>query len=284
MNKEEPDYLLGRRMQTRNFVGIYLIVALFALLAIAAFVYLMHLSSLVLKTVLDVGIAGGIGGVLYAIEHGFINHWLEFEEGPPSSAKYPSSAILWYFFQPITGFIAGGVAYLLIAGGLWAVGTPTQIDYSKSILLFCGIGFLAGFAFRKFNAKLDDLTDTLFAVTPRVAPAVTTSISTVASLVVSGFPPTIAAGTSGTVTVTAKDDKDNTVTGYTGKVTITTTDSEATVTPTDYTFQASDKGCQTFTVSFKATGPQKIIGIDLSNKLVGYQDGITVTASSFSLI
>ena len=61
-------------MQLRNFVGIYLIVALFALLAIAAFVYLMHLSSLVLKTVLDVGITGGIRGVLLTIEHNLCHH------------------------------------------------------------------------------------------------------------------------------------------------------------------------------------------------------------------
>ena len=55
-------------------------------------------------------------------------------------------------------------------------------------------------------------------------------------------------GTSNTITITAKDAAGNVLTGYTGTVTITTSDLAATLSHKSYTFTAADLGTKTFTV------------------------------------
>ena len=59
---------------------------------------------------------------------------------------------------------------------------------------------------------------------------------------------TQAAGTSFTITVTAKDSLGNTVPWYTGTVHFTSNYSQA-VLPSDYTFLTADAGTKTFTVT-----------------------------------
>jgi hypothetical protein len=137
----------------KKLVGAYLLIALFALVAIAASVYFMKLTSVLLKTIIYVGVAGGIGGVFYCIR-GFIFHTSQDDFDP--SWKW------WYIYNPVTGFVIGVLTYFLIVGGLLTLGSFPQADYSKGILLYCSISFLAGFAFKKFNSKLDELASTIF--------------------------------------------------------------------------------------------------------------------------
>jgi len=72
-------------------------------------------------------------------------------------------------------------------------------------------------------------------------------------------PGTTTAGDPLTVTVTAKDAFDNTVTDYAGTVTVTSSDSSATL-PADYTFVGGDNGVHTFTdeVTLVTAGTQSV--------------------------
>jgi hypothetical protein len=99
-------------------------------------------------------------------------------------------------------------------------------------------------------------------------------------LLVTGFPSVQAAGTAGSVTVIAKDPAGNTLTGYTGTVRFTSSDSAA-VLPADYTFVSGDNGMHTFTnaVTLKTSGFHTITAFDtVTGAITGTQSGITVSA------
>jgi hypothetical protein len=72
---------------------------------------------------------------------------------------------------------------------------------------------------------------------------------------------TSVAGTTLSVTVTAKMPNGSTSTSYTGRVHFTATDGNA-VLPLDYTFTTADQGTHTFTVTFKTAGPQSLTVTD----------------------
>src|SRR6516162_6962623 len=59
-------------------------------------------------------------------------------------------------------------------------------------------------------------------------------------------PSSVTAGVPFSLTITVKDAYGNVVSGYTGTIHFTSTDSRATL-PANYTFTASDKGVHTFT-------------------------------------
>jgi hypothetical protein len=71
------------------------------------------------------------------------------------------------------------------------------------------------------------------------------------------FPTYIEAGVPGTLTLTVKDPAGNVVPGYRGTVHFTSSDGAANL-PADYTFQASDNGVHTFTVTLNTAGNQSI--------------------------
>jgi hypothetical protein len=75
------------------------------------------------------------------------------------------------------------------------------------------------------------------------------------------------------VTVTIKDANGNIVTGYTGTVSFSSSDTKALL-PDSYTFTAGDKGTKTFSVTFKTAGTQSLTVTDGS--LSDTQDGIVV--------
>ena len=115
-------------------------------------------------------------------------------------------------------------------------------------------------------ADSSDTTHTL-TVTPGAA----------ASFAATGYPSPTTVGTSHTFTVTVKDDIGNTMTGYTGIIHITSTDTLAAL-PADYTFQASDNGSHTFTATLKTAGTQSLTATDTTAPtLTGTQAAITVT-------
>ena len=60
-------------------------------------------------------------------------------------------------------------------------------------------------------------------------------------------PASTTAGTPFTVTITAKDQSDNTIAGYLGTVHFVSSDPNAPIVPADYTFIAADNGTHTFT-------------------------------------
>ena len=86
------------------------------------------------------------------------------------------------------------------------------------------------------------------------------------TFVVCASPSTVTAGSSTTVTVTAKDAYGNVATGYAGTVHFTSSDNRATL-PANSTLT---NGTGTFTATLKAKGPQSITATDtLTASLTG---------------
>jgi hypothetical protein len=100
--------------------------------------------------------SGGIGGILYSLNY-IVAHLEKGDFGP----QYYLS----YYLRPIISALVGAVSFLVIAGGLMNLtGVGTNADYTNfsTILTFCGIALLSGFATDKFLDKLGDLANTLF--------------------------------------------------------------------------------------------------------------------------
>jgi hypothetical protein len=99
---------------------------------------------------------------------------------------------------------------------------------------------------------------------------------------VAGFPAPVTAGVAGSVTVTARDPYGNAVTGYTGMVRFTSSDTQA-VLPGSYTFTAADAGTHTFSATLKTAGTQSLTATDAANAAItGGQQGILVNPASAS--
>ncbi|MGA2386719.1 MAG: hypothetical protein ABSG33_09315 [Candidatus Bathyarchaeia archaeon] len=250
----------------KTYVGSYLLASLLVLIAIAGTVYLMHLSSVLLKTVLYTGVAGGIGGVFYGIR-GFVYHNAEDD--------FKTEWDWWYIYQPVTGFIVGLFSYLLIVGGLLTLGTVSTADYSKGLVIYLPIAFLAGFATKKFNEKLDELASTLFSAGPDSATS--KSPAPAVSLAFSDFPNPATAGTPVSFKVIAKNAKKKTAAGYTGTVAFTSDDKQA-VLPPSYTFEASEKGVHKFkqAATFNSTGSHTITVTDSKDSTITGSQTVTV--------
>src|SRR5262249_46400072 len=81
-------------------------------------------------------------------------------------------------------------------------------------------------------------------------------------------PSSVSAGVAFSLTLTVKDAYGNVVTGYTGTVRFTSTDSTAKL-PAIYTFTATDQGVHTFTgLILRKRGNQKITITDTLNSLL----------------
>jgi hypothetical protein len=103
------------------------------------------------------------------------------------------------------------------------------------------------------------------------------------TLLVTGFPSPVLAGTAGSVTVTAKDPFGNTATGYRGTVHFSSSDPRASL-PANYTFTAADNGAHVFTATLCMAGTQSITAADftVNPPLTGTQSGITVNPGPVS--
>jgi hypothetical protein len=99
-----------------------------------------------------------------------------------------------------------------------------------------------------------------------------TGVLLFAKIAVGGLASSVTAGTPVTVTVTAQDNSGNTVTGYTGTVSFTSSDGQATL-PAAYTYTSSDAGVHTFSVTFQTVGLQTLTAKDSI-------EGVTATAST----
>jgi hypothetical protein len=100
------------------------------------------------------------------------------------------------------------------------------------------------------------------------------------TLRVSG-PNTATAGSAFSVTVTALDPYNNTVTGYLGSIHFSSSDTQATL-PADYTFAANDYGVHAFSVTLRTAAIQSVTATDSANSLTGTQAGISVGAATAS--
>src|SRR5262249_37607174 len=96
-----------------------------------------------------------------------------------------------------------------------------------------------------------------------------------------GAPDGVTAGAPFDVRVTAQDAYNNTVTGYTGTVTFTSTDPGAAL-PADYTFTADDQGQHTFTAggTLFLAGGRTVAVTDASVTAVAGSRDVTVSAAA----
>jgi hypothetical protein len=100
-----------------------------------------------------------------------------------------------------------------------------------------------------------------------------TYLQTLTSITVAGYSSPAITTEGSTVTVTAYDQNGMVYTGFTGTVTLSSSDSHATL-PSAYTFQSSDAGVHTFSVTLKTLGTQWIRAS--SGAVSGSQTGIAV--------
>ena len=81
-------------------------------------------------------------------------------------------------------------------------------------------------------------------------------------------------------TVTAYDAYGNVATGYTGTVSLTSSDPQA-VLPSSFTFTGTDAGTHTFAVTLDTAGTQSITATDtVTSSITGTESGITVQAAA----
>jgi len=99
------------------------------------------------------------------------------------------------------------------------------------------------------------------------------------TLEITGFP-TAEAGVASTVTVTAYDAYGNVATGYTGTVSLTSSDPRDILVPSGFSFIPADAGTQTFSVTLETVGTQAITATDTTtSSITGTESGIAVWAT-----
>ena len=136
-----------------NLIGIYLTFFLLILIAAPLIVYFSNFNDPLIKSLIYIGSSGGLGGTIYCIR-GFYQNLGE--------NKFKFNWTWWYIFRPLISVVIGVVVYFIIVGGLLSLGSVSEVNYSKSVMFYCAVSFLAGFSFTQFADKLEDLSSTLF--------------------------------------------------------------------------------------------------------------------------
>jgi len=136
-----------------NLLGIFLFVSLLILIIIPVLTYFSNIKDPVIGILIYIGSSGGIGGTIYCIR-GFYQNLGE--------GTFKFNWTWWYLFRPLMSVIVGIFVYFLIVGGLLSIGSAPEVNYSRGIMFYCAIAFLAGFAFTQFADKLEELASTLF--------------------------------------------------------------------------------------------------------------------------
>jgi len=136
-----------------NLLGIFLFVTLLILIIIPVLTYFSNIKDPVIRVLIYIGSSGGIGGTIYCIR-GFYQNLGE--------GTFKFNWTWWYLFRPLISVIVGIFVYFLIVGGLLSIGSAPEVNYSKGVMFYCAIAFLAGFSFTQFADKLEELAATLF--------------------------------------------------------------------------------------------------------------------------
>ena len=141
-------------MNPVNIIGLYLLFAVFILVGLPIWVYVCDpFEKELLNILVYIACSGGIGGTIYCIR-GFYQNL--------GGNNFETNWTWWYIFRPIISAIIGIFAYFMIIGGLMSISNSPDVNYSKSVMFYCAVSFLAGFSFAKFVEKIDLISDTLF--------------------------------------------------------------------------------------------------------------------------
>ncbi len=138
-----------------NLIGVYLLAFMAAFVAIPVYVYFSEWGTVFARSMVYISSSAGLGGVMYCFRgfHMHLSYYKDFDLG----------WTWWYVFTPFLSILVGVFVYFLIAGGIMSIGVISPADYSRGIMFYCGVSFLAGFSFRKAMAKMKDVAGALFA-------------------------------------------------------------------------------------------------------------------------
>ena len=169
------------------------------------------------------------------------------------------TAVTLSLYSGTGGTLAGTLSGTITAGT--SSKTITGVTCSKAEI---GVALTAT---RTSGDSLSAANSSSFTVLPGAA----------ASLTVSGFPASQPAGIAANVTVTAKDAAGNTASGYTGTVSLTSSDGSASL-PGSHTFTGGEAGVHVFSVTLNTAGTQSITAGD--GTFTNSQSGIAVYAGA----
>ena len=151
---KEPEKNETRKNIKINLVGVYLLTFLAILIAIPTYTYFSTVTDPLIRSLIYIGSSGGIGGTIYCIR-GFYQN--------VGGNKFDLIWTWWYLFRPFISIVLGVFVYFFIVGGLLSLGSVSEVNYSKSVMFYCAVSFLAWFSFTQFANKLEELASTLFA-------------------------------------------------------------------------------------------------------------------------
>jgi len=141
-------------MKPINIIGIYLLLSICVLVALPIWVYMDNpFTKPFVNILVYIACSGGIGGTMYCIR-GFYKNL--------GSNNFKMNWTWWYVFRPIISAIIGVFAYFMIVGGLMSISNSPEVNYSKSVMFYCAVSFLAGFSFTRFVEKIEMVSGTLF--------------------------------------------------------------------------------------------------------------------------
>lgn len=140
-------------MKSHVFIGIYLLAALLVFSVTPVIVFFAKIDNDLIRTVFYVGASGGIGGTIYSIRGFYKNIGGE---------TFKINWIWWYIFRPLISVVAGVFVYFLIVGGLLSISHSTDVTFSKGVMFYCALAFLAGYSFTHFMEKVESVSDNIF--------------------------------------------------------------------------------------------------------------------------
>ncbi|HNX16804.1 MAG TPA: PEGA domain-containing protein [Methanoregula sp.] len=149
LTKEETDSI--------RIIGVYTIgcVVLLVGLAIINRLYFYPIDDLT-QLMIYIACSGGLGSLAFSI-FGYIDHL--------GKNDFDLSFFGWYILRPLIGIIYGTFAFLFVAGGLMSlsgIDPGASLYTTKTVMFYCALAFLAGYAEHAFSLQLKELAEALF--------------------------------------------------------------------------------------------------------------------------
>jgi hypothetical protein len=138
-------------------IGYYTIFCVVLLIALAVFnrLYLGPYDDLT-QLIIYIACSGGLGSLAYSL-FGYIGHL--------GKGDFNLDFLSWYYVRPLIGVIYGTFAFLFVAGGLMTlsgVSTDASLYMTKTVMFYCALAFLAGYAEHQFSLQLKELAEAVF--------------------------------------------------------------------------------------------------------------------------
>lgn len=109
-----------------------------------------------MQIMIYIACSGGLGSLAFSL-FGYIGHLAKDD--------FDLNYTWWYVARPFIGIIYGTFAFLFVAGGLMTlsgVSTDASLFLTKTVMFYCALAFLAGYAEHSFSLQLKELAEALF--------------------------------------------------------------------------------------------------------------------------